>query len=436
MLWDRCKTSKLRLLSRFSPTVASGILYLALLTSLSAQERVRTAAEPLAIQAFARSPDAFFYLGPFQEVLTGTAGVQYTDNVNLTPANKISDLSYSQGLSLDTTWVISHLNQLQFTFGGLMTENFYGDGKSKLTFAIDPNSKIEFKFEVGDFKVRLYDQFSYTQNPTTDPTATDTANLNSVTNTLGAVIDANLNVAILSLSADYGYNSQSGTNAQGQANATTTGTRESFRVGPALTFRLSPEVLYGVNAVATRSTGIHAANVNSLNVGPFLNGKLSHSLDIDLAAGGTFVDTKPSISPSYFYSIALRYKAGRHLQVLFSGSHELIFTTATNLTEQNLFKVGTQFDITRAISFTLSPFVNFGDVKTTNQGVVNANTSEGNYTLFGLEVGLDWKFRKRWSSSLTYNYVRRESGATFGTGTPASNNYIQNTLAFSLSYAF
>ena len=72
--------------------------------------------------------------------------------LNLTATNKISDLSFSEGLSLNTTWVISHLNQLEFNFGGQMIENFYGNGRSQLTFAIDPNSKIEFKFEIADFQ--------------------------------------------------------------------------------------------------------------------------------------------------------------------------------------------------------------------------------------------------------------------------------------------
>ncbi len=73
---------------------------------------------------------------------------------------------------------------------------------------------LEFKFDVSDFQVRLFDQFSYVQNPTTNPTATNTANLNNLTNTIGAVIDKDLNFAVLSLLADYTYNTQSGTNVR------------------------------------------------------------------------------------------------------------------------------------------------------------------------------------------------------------------------------
>ena len=147
-------SSKVRLFRRFlhayPATISSAILCLILTTSLPAQERVRTSAAPLPIQSFRRSPEAFFYLGPFQEMLTGSIGVEYTDNVDLAATNKISDLSFSQGLNLDTTWVISHLNQLQFNFGGQVTEHFYGNGRNQVTFAIDPNSKIEFKFAIAD----------------------------------------------------------------------------------------------------------------------------------------------------------------------------------------------------------------------------------------------------------------------------------------------
>jgi opacity protein-like surface antigen len=419
------------------PAIVSAMVCLVLLvTSLPAQERVRTSATQLPIETFRRSPDAFFYMGPFQEVVSGSISTEYTDNVNLS-TDKISDLSFSLGLGVETTWVISHLNQLQFVVGGAVTENFYGNGRQKLTFAIDPTSKIELKFELADFlRVRFYDQFAYEQNPTSDPTATNTANLNSLTNTIGVGVDADLNFAILSLSGDYSYNSQSGTNVQGQNNPTTTGTRETVRFVPALTFRASPTILYGINGAVTRSTSSDAGNVNSLNAGPFINGKLSREFEFDLAAGITLVDTKPSIPTTYYYDLAVRYQITRHWELIFSASHDLIFTTGTNLTEENLFRLGTRMALTRFINFSVSPFINFGDVKTTTVGIGNAGVNQGSYTLFGIEAGLTWKLRKRWSTGLNYSFVRRESGATFGTGTTASNNYIQNSISFSINYKF
>ena len=419
---DRCTNSRLRAVHHFPDawraTASSILCCLALVTSLRAQEPVRTAAQQLPIQTFRQSPEAFFYLGPFQEILTGALGVAYTDNVGLSTTDKVSDLSYAESLSLNTTWVVSHLNQLQFNFGGQLIENFYGNGKNLVTFAVDPTSKIEFKLAIGDFLVRVYDQFSYTQNPTTDPTATNTANLNSLTNTFGTVVDWDLTLAVLSLSGDLTYNNQSGSTVLGQNNPSTTGTRESFRLGSSLTFRLSPDILYGITGVGTRSTSSDAPGVNSLNLGAFTKGKLSKAFEFDLSAGITLVDTKPHIAPTFYFSAAFRYQVDPHLQLLLSADRDLIFTTGTDLTQENVFKIGAQWGITRAITFSLSPFINFGDVKTTTNTVgintagLSTSAQQGNYSQYGIEAGLVWKLRKRWSTGITYDYVRRLSEST------------------------
>jgi hypothetical protein len=405
---------------------------LILVTSLPAQERVRSAAPPIPIESFLRSPEAFFYFGPFQEILEGSVGVQYTDNVNLAATDKISDLSFTQQLSLNTTWVISHLNKLQFNLGGELMENFYGNGRRQTTFSIDPNSIIELKFDISDFRVRLYDQLAYAQNPTTDPTATNTANLNSFTNTIGVVIDKDFSLAVLSLTADYTYNTQSGQNVEGQTNPTTSGTRETFRLGSNLTFRWTPTILYGINTVATRSTGIHSANVNSLNFGPFINGKLNRALEFDLSGGLSVVETTPSVPLGYYLSAAIRYPINRHLQFLFAGSHDLVFTNGTNLTEETEFRAGALIGLTRLISFSLTPFVDFGDVKTASVG---SGATTGPFTQLGISASLAWRPRKRWTTTLSYDYVRRESSSAVQAGA-ASDSYIQNTLSLQIGYTF
>ncbi len=163
-----------------------------------------------------------------------------------------------------------------------------------------------------------------------------------------------------------------------------------------------------------------------------MNGKLGKFLEFELALGGTFVSTKPPVDPTYYFSGALRYQLNRRWQILLSGSHELVFSTGTALTEQNLIRLGTQLGLTRAISFDISPFINFGTVETTT---FNSGVPTGPYTQLGLEAGLSWKPRKRWSTELTYQYIRRESSSS-GTSANSSDNYIQNTLSFSVNYAF
>jgi hypothetical protein len=420
-------------------TIASTILCLLMITGLRGQELVRSsAAAPLS--EFKRTPGAFFYLGPFQEELTGTAIVQYTDNVNLTASGKISDLSFAEGLSLDTTWIISHLNQVQFTLGGKFVENFYGNGRQQTNLEIDPDSKIEFKFEISDVKFRFYDQFSYIQDPTTDPVASNTSNLNNLTNTIGLEAESDLSFALFSLAADFTYNNESGTGAEGQNNAGTTGSRSTFRLAPKLTFQLTPAIVYGGTATVSRSSGSDSANVNSLSFGPFIRGKLSPALEFDLSGGIDLIDTKPSVAPGYYVTAAFRYKINRYWQLIFDVSHDTIFTTGTALSEENIFRLRTQFAITNNITFTAAPFLNFGTVETsTNQTVANSGSDQtGPYSQYGIEASLAWRLRKRWHTELSYNYVHQKSSATFslGAGLASSSSYVQNIISLSIGYDF
>ncbi len=422
---DRCISQIGRPIIRFLRsrliTISTVVLCLAQVTSLQAQERVRTAAQQLEIQSF-QNPLAFFRIGPLEELLIGSVGVGYTDNANLTPTDKVSGLSFTQQMSLDSTWVISHLNQLQFNLSGELVENFYSNSKPQYTFQIFPGSQLQFQFAVSNVRVRLYDQFANVQNPTTDPTATDTANLNNFTNTIGAAVDTDMELAVLSLSADYTYNVQSGTNTAGQTNPDTTGNRGTFRVGSSVSFYFNPTLLYGIETTATRASGSDSANVNSLNVGPFIKGKLTQSTDIDFSGGLSLYDTSPAIPPStYYFSGVIRHALNPNLQLILSALHDLVFTTSTQLTEETVFKVSTQVNLTRLITLTTSPFVDFGNGKT--------GTPPGRFTQFGIQAGLVWKPHERWSTGLTYDFYRREADAF-------ANTYIQNSVAFQVNYAF
>src|SRR6516164_873494 len=380
-----------------------------------AQERVRTAQGHLEIESF-KNPLIFFRLGPIQEELVGNVGLEYTDNSGLTNTDKIARLRVSQGLDLNSIWLLSHLSSLRFDFAGQLYEDFYQHGRTILDFAI-PNALLQFEFPIADFQVRLADRFSYIQNPTTNPTATNTSNANSLTNVVGAEVSTDWHLVVFSLAGDYSYNSQSGSTAQGATNPTTTGTNNSYRITPSVGFHFNPDVLYGVNASVTRTQGSGGANatgsstVSSLNVGPFFRGKLSRSTDVDLAAGASLFDTQPSMSPSYYYAAVIRHQFNQNLQAIFSSSHDLIVTTGTALTEETIFRLGGQVNLTRYVTFTAAPFYNFGDEKT--------GPTQGNFKQFGVELALGWQPHRRWLTGITYNYIRRN-------GINAADSYVQN----------
>jgi hypothetical protein len=447
MLRESYANSKVTLFRRFlradPATTCSVILCLILATPLRGQERVRTSAGPLAIQTFKRAPEVFFRLGPFDGDVTASSGVEYTDNATLTSTDKTSRLRFDEGLSLDLTWVVSHLSELEIQFGGQLTEDFYENGKKLANFDIEP-STIQYKFSISYVRIRLYDTFSYTNDPTLDPTVTNISYLHNLTNTVGASADTDLGIAILSLSADFTYSDSSGSSIQNgpivqnsatQANITgTTGTRESTRVGCRLSFPLTTSILYGIDTSASRSSGSNAANVNSLSGGPFIAGRVGPALDFNLSGGINLLDTKPSVPPGYFFSGVIRHQTTRNLQVILSADHDLIFTTGTDLTQATDLRISALLKLTRFISVSASPFYEFGSVKT--------GVNPGDYSQYGVELSLGWTPRKRWHAALTYELVRHEQSGSNGTtnvtfnGTSSSGNYTQNTFGFHIGYTF
>jgi hypothetical protein len=411
------------------------------ITASQAQERIRTAATELEIQEF-RKPETLIRLGPFQEELTGYTGLDFTDNSNIVHTGKVSRVSIFEGFSLDTIWTLSHINQLEFTFGGKLSEDFYGNGTSNVNFSIAPNSRLEFKFAVDDVQVRLYDNFSYTQDPTTNPVASNTTYLNSINNTIGAEVKKDLNRAVFTLFGNYSYNNQSGTNAQGQTNASSNSNRNTFRVGSSLGFRWTPTFLYGIETTISRTTGSSpvltgvlpgrapSANINSLNVGPFIRGQITRLTDLDFGVGATLLDAKPSIPPTCYFLAALRHQFNRNFQVILTGSHDLIFTTGTDITEEYAFAAATQLNLTRFITFTANPNLLLGDSRIPpNQFNLQNGTIGGNFKEYAIGASLRWTPRRHLSAEMSYDFRRRDAEAKNG-------SYSQNRIVFQINYIF
>jgi hypothetical protein len=407
------------------PKAGASLAYLVLLaaTSLQAQELVRSAAEPLPIKTFSRSPEAFFRLGPIDGDVTATVGVDYTDNANLSSSGKVGKFSLFEGLNLDLTWVPSHLNQLEIVFGGQLTEDFFSNGRNVVNAGITPGSMIQYKFSLEDYRIRIYDQISYVQDPTLDPTVTNVAYLRRFTNTIGAEVSKDFNLFTFSVSGDYTYSNDNGSNVQG--GTTLTGTRDSYRVGSALTFHYSPEILYGLEASATRSTGTgdegNAGNVNSLSFGPFIRGTLSKETEFDLGAGPNLFDTKPSVPPGYYVQGAIREQITRSTQLLFSALHDTTFSTGTSLAEETDFRAGASIKLTRFTTVTATPFFTFGDEET--------GITPGSFMQYGFEVSIGWRPRKRVTATLTYDFIRHQTELS-------TDTYTQNSISLRIGYAF
>jgi len=372
--------------------------------------------------------NSFIKLGPFRGTLQASAGLEYTDNSGLTSTNEISRLRFAEGLGLNLGWNFSPENGIHFNLGGIVSEDFYGNGKSETSFGLLPSSQVQFQVQIADFRIRAFDAFAFIQDPASDSSSTNTTNLNRFQNTVGGGVDWLLSQykTVWSLYTDYSYTDDKPQTAPNQTSDALSGERTTLRVGSALSVNWTPTTTYGVDLVysastATGGSSLATGDVNALTVGTFLRGRLTHFTDIDLAAGVYFLDAANASSPDYYINATIRQQLNRHFQYFASFSRDLTFAAADGITSENTFRTGTSLHLTKKVTLTVGPYFLFGSVL--------SGANQGNFKLYGVDVGINWASTKHWKTSFGYSLNRRESG-TIG------DSYLENRILFGITYDF
>jgi len=142
------------------------------------------------------------------------------------------------------------------------------------------------------------------------------------------------------------------------------------------------------------------------------------------------LDAKPSIPPTCYLLAAVRHQFNRNFQLILSGSHELIFTTGADITEEYAFQAATQVSLTRFITFTANPNLILGDSRIApNQINFQNGNIGGNFKEYAIGASLRWRARRRLSTAVTYDFRRRDAET-------ATGSYSQNTISFEINYVF
>jgi hypothetical protein len=388
------------------------------------QQSIRTPDVP-PFTEFAPNPEeeTFVRVGPF----SGTAGLGlgylYTDNANTAASDKLSLNEIFENLDVDLAWPLSPFNRIDLHLAAQLQENSYSDGINALNLAINPNSAIQLEAKVGEFLLRAFERFTIAQDPVSDPAAANETNLNRLSNTIGAGVDMPLYHADFGLSFAYTYSDQLG----GETISGVGGgaVLNSFHLGSKLSFQLSPNLTYGLTADASYNAGDGPFDFYAFSFGPFIRGNITRLLEVDAGIGPLLTAGPAGESPQYYGFLALRYHPSRLLQILAGIDHDTEFSSGLGVTQNNYIHLGVQASLTRRLTFTVGPYVNFGSVVT--------GEFPGSYTQTGVETSLAYAISKRITGDLTYRYVKRNGGQNTG-GTGAS--YTQNLGSVSLSYHF
>ncbi|MGI8437875.1 MAG: outer membrane beta-barrel protein [Chthoniobacterales bacterium] len=236
-------------------------------------------------------------LGPVRFRLTGTAGLEYNDNVNYAEVNAQEDVIFRPQVNFDAIWPITQLNTLRFDIG--LGYAFYLDHSEYNTNAIllAPNSQLSFDIFVSDFRINFHDRFSLEQDPIGEPGLSNVADYGRFQNTAGVSVLWDLNKAVVTLGYDH-YNFVA--------------TNSDFNY----LNRNADSIVGSVSIAATSTTGvgIEGSFVNNRYDEPFLN-------DSDTATVGGFLETQIT---SY---LKLRV-AGGYQMIDFNNGDFVLFPTA------------------------------------------------------------------------------------------------------------
>ncbi len=179
----------------------------ALLTSerAAAQDAVRPSIAGAEVSA-ARAQPVFIpenynlKIGQVQLKLGGSVTAEYNDNINLVRKGQLSDFIISPALTLDAALPITKLNTFHLTLGVGFSKYLEHSAYDTQAITVTPNSQLSYDIYIGgSVRLTLKDQFSLTQDPTTQASLNNVVNFQIFQNDVGATAVWDLNKLILTL---------------------------------------------------------------------------------------------------------------------------------------------------------------------------------------------------------------------------------------------
>ena len=206
---DRCRRGRLRRADRLVLGAILAIhsqLFLFALTG-AGQEAVRASlAGQEALEARKRAAKAQYY-----NVKVGNLALQwgtqlrteFNDNVFYEEANTRPDLILRPQLNVLSAWALTDKNRLNLSLGVGYAKYLSNTELDSLFMA--PGSDLSFDLYVRDFVINFHDRFTLSQDVIGQQTYYGVSGLNRFENTLGVLVNWDLNKAILSVGYDH-YN--------------------------------------------------------------------------------------------------------------------------------------------------------------------------------------------------------------------------------------
>jgi len=360
-------------------------------------------------------------LGPVNIRAEAGVSTSYNDNINVAYTGRQSDAIITPSLTLHGLWQATDVNALTFDIG--IGYQWYTIHSGDSSINITPNSKTEFNIYVGDFKINLHDQFSFSQNPVIVGQLSNVNQFPVFVNVVGLGVDWDLGDIILSL----GYNH---TNQWIFDSAFSYLNYQADTISPRVTFKVSSTIDTGLETAFTSMRYEQNVQNNSLSmmVGPFMDAKINENLSVDAHAGANLTDyatgglNGDSSNITGFYGNAgINHRINDVLSEGLTGGQEYIPGVTSNYTKRIYANYTLGWQATNSFSVATNLWwENLDDSNATFRQTANR---------FGTNLTLTYNITDHINTSLGYQYIIKNAD-------PSNLGYSQDVVNLSFSYKF
>ncbi len=367
------------------------------------------------------SPNYNLQLGPVSLRADASVTGTYNDNINYSHERREADFIINPQVNVEGKWQVTDLNAIVFNIGAGYQYYISHTGVSGLI--LTPNSNLEFNIFVGDVKIKLFDNFSYLQDPVGVGQLSNISQFARFQNDAGLETDWDLGDFIVSGTYDH-------TNYWVFQHAYDYLSYQADTITPRLTYKVTSTIDTGVAvAVSDMRYDNDIQNDNtSISAGPFVSAQITDNLAVnaqggwyasDYAHGGLNGDSENA--NSYYASIAINHRINDSVSETLTGGREFIPGVTSNFTRRTYASYGPSWQATNYIRLAANLWwENLDD----SSALVSQHSDR-----YGAGVNASYAATDHLTLNLGYQYILKTSDiAVFG--------YRQNTVDLGASYQF
>lgn len=402
----------------------------ALFNAIAVQNGINNASS-----AFVPAPDQP-HLGPVLYNLGAYTGLTFTDNVNNSQTNVVSDVISETGINLGLQWPATENSNLHLNTG--ISYLHYFKYASNNGLVVTPGSILNYALTWNDASLNFYDQLSFSRQVYTEPALANVATLPQFGNTAGVLGQWDPGHWTFQTSYSFVIN-----RSDGAHNYLNSDLQELFgRAG----WRFAQATQAGVEASGGLTSYQVASQSNNsyYSLGAYLEWQVKPWLKLTARGGPSFYEFYPqtpgvasSSLPSYYVSFAISHEITDFLSQNFSlnRSIQVAANQGSDYVQQLSVDYSLNWALTRHVNLSASLGFDNGQQPFTEgfiqilPGVFIPIQVTEHYQLYTGSLGAAWQFTGHLATSIAYSHSQRDSNLV-------GRSYATDSVTVQINYNF